>query len=84
MEFKGGKKGKKHDPRTLKLKDFVSEGAVVTVPLEFGHEDIIPDGGGMLGNGPDDTVFKGFEGAGCCVCSAAGHETQVWTGEGST
>lgn len=36
---------------------------------------------GMLGNGPDDSVKKGFQGAGCCVWSGAGHETILWTNE---
>jgi len=36
---------------------------------------------GMLRNGPDDSVKKGFQSAGCCVWSGAGHETIFWTNE---
>jgi hypothetical protein len=32
----------------------------------------------MLGNGPDDSVQKGFKGAGDCVFAGAGHETILW------
>ena len=83
VNVKLGKLGRKRDPRNLKYKDFRTS-AMPVVPNEFGHQLEISDGGGMLGNGPDDTVFKGFQGAGCCTCSAAGHETELWTAEGST
>lgn len=33
----------------------------------------------MLGNGPDDSVRRGFQGAGDCVLAGAGEETRVWT-----
>ena len=32
----------------------------------------------MNGNGPDDTVFPGFQGAGDCVFAGGGHETMLW------
>jgi hypothetical protein len=40
----------------------------------FGHGTVYSDGAWrMLGNGPDDTVEPGFDGAGCCVWSSAAH-----------
>ena len=57
---------KKHDYRTLQYNKY-NQNVTITVPQNFGHQDLISDGAGMLGNGPDDTVFKGFQGAGCCT-----------------
>ncbi len=52
-------------------------------PARFGHEGFT---GAklwkMLGNGPDDSVRPGFQGAGDCVWAGADHETMMWTAEG--
>lgn len=50
-------------------------------PANFGHGQIYKDGeaaGGwqMNGNGPDDTVAPGFQGAGDCVFACAAHTTR--------
>jgi hypothetical protein len=52
-------------------------------PTNFGHGLIFGDGEGtndweMNGNGPDDTVEPGFQGAGDCVWAAFGHITREW------
>jgi hypothetical protein len=79
--FKLGKNGKKHDYRTLQYNKY-NQNVTITVPQNFGHQDLISDGAGMLGNGPDDTVFKGFQGAGCCTFSDRGHSAILWNKEG--
>src|SRR4029077_18940153 len=49
-------------------------------PTEFGHEKLVAaNGWQMLGNGPDNTVSPGFQGAGDCVFAGGGHETMLWT-----
>lgn len=54
-----------------------TEGLLPTVPQMFGHGHNRPqDGWGMLGNGPDNTVFDGFGGAGDCVLAGACHEEE--------
>jgi hypothetical protein len=54
-----------------------------TPPKNFGHGLIFGDGEGtadweMNGNGPDDTVAPGFQGAGDCVWAAFAHITREW------
>lgn len=45
------------------------------VPAHFGHGgDFQGDGWLMLGNGPDDTVFPGFQGCGDCAWAGPAHE----------
>ena len=60
----------------------IIQDVTITIPQNFGHQDLISDGAGMLGNGPDDTVFKGFPGAGCCTLSDRGHSAILWNKEG--
>lgn len=46
-----------------------------TFPRNFGHADAFSgDSWRMLGNGPDDTVFSGFQGCGDCAWAGPGHE----------
>jgi hypothetical protein len=47
-----------------------------TVPSRFGHANMFTDWW-MLGNGPDDTVEPGFQGAGDCVWAGAAHEHRL-------
>lgn len=52
-----------------------------TPPANFGHGTIYKDGEAagdwqMNGNGPDDTVMPGFQGAGDCVFAAKAHTTR--------
>lgn len=46
-------------------------------PARFGHGTMFNHGTEwqMLGNGPDDSVYLGFGGAGCCTISGGAHET---------
>jgi hypothetical protein len=81
LTLKLGKLGKKQDYRTLQYKNYNANINVV-VPDEFGHEDLISDGAGMLANGPDDSVFPGFQGCGCCTFSDRGHTCILWNKEG--
>lgn len=78
--FKLGKNGKKHDYRTLQYKNYNSNVTII-VPRNFGLQDLISDGAGMPGNGPDDMVFKRFQGAGCCTFSDRGHKAILWNKE---
>ena len=49
--FKLGKNGKKHDYRTLQYNKYNQNVAsTITVPTNFGHQDLISDGAGMLGD----------------------------------
>jgi hypothetical protein len=41
--FKLGKNGKKHDYRTLQYNKY-NQNVTITVPQNFGHQDIIYDG----------------------------------------
>lgn len=51
------------------------KGLLPTLPVIFGHGHSLPQGAWrMLGNGPDDTVFPGFGGAGDCVIAGSCHE----------
>ena len=72
-----GKKPATRDRRDL-LFDEYRTGSVVLPPHpdQFGHENLVTDWG-MLGNGPDETVAPGFQGAGDCVFAGGGHETKV-------
>jgi hypothetical protein len=46
------------------------------IPPNFGHGyDFGRANWRMLGNGPDDTVFPGFQGCGDCEVAGSGHET---------
>ena len=55
------------DSRDLKIEDYVDLTAKIRVPWLLGHEDKMPTPRLMLGNGPDDSVQSGFQGAGDCV-----------------
>lgn len=55
------------DERDLKLATYLDVTKLPKVPSRFGHEDKMPSPRLMLGNGPDDSVAPGFDGAGDCV-----------------
>lgn len=55
----------------------LSPGVLPSIPANFGHGyDLGATGWGMLGNGPDDTVFQGFQGCGNCAWAGPGHEEE--------
>lgn len=81
-----GKLGKcpvSHDARDIRF-GAIKAGAAVVLPhppANFGHGLIYRDGDGpsdwqMNGNGPDDTVSPGFQGASDCVFAAFAHITR--------
>lgn len=82
MTMKLGKKPATYDARDLQFADYLVTTKIpnITDKRVFGHEVNVAQWG-MLGNGPDDTVEPGFEGAGDCVLAGAGHETMLWTTE---
>lgn len=64
-------------PTDLKLATYAKKSALPKPTAVFGYGKLYADWG-MLGNGPDPTVEKGFQGAGDCVFAGAAHETMVW------
>lgn len=75
-ELKLGKRPFKPDPRDIKMKTVVAGITLPTPPTRFGHGGMFRDWL-MLGNGPDDTVRKGFQGAGNCVFAGLGHQLKL-------
>ena len=81
MPHKLGKKPAEPRPSDLKLSKYLKAADLPTPTKVFGYGMLAPygpDKWGMLGNGPDDTVEPGFEGAGDCVFAGAAHETIIW------
>lgn len=76
-ELKLGKKPFVPDERDLLFSQFRVAATLPKVPARFGHGTAFSNWQ-MLGNGPDDTVEPGFQGAGDCVFAGAGHETMLW------
>lgn len=83
MEGKLGKTPFVPDSRDFKAAAFLDTAVLPTPPTTFGHGTIYKDGEDihrdwdMNGNGPDDTVAPGFQGAGDCVWAAAAHTTRM-------
>lgn len=75
-----GKAPAVYDKRDLLFAHYRDRSALpVPHPKTFGHEKLIAAGAWqMLGNGPDDSVRPGFQGAGDCVFAGAAHETAMW------
>jgi hypothetical protein len=80
--FKYGRLPKTEDKRDLLFANYVDLSALPPVPDQFGHEMLIAKWQ-MLGNGPDPSVSPGFAGCGNCTFAGGGHETMLWTAEGS-
>jgi hypothetical protein len=79
-ELMMGKKPASYDRRDLKFRDFLVPARLPTPPAQFGLGTLFQDWS-MLGNGPDDSVQPGFQGAGDCVFAGADHETMLWNKE---
>lgn len=76
MTLKLGKLPHVADHRDFKLDQVVDVAAVLPkIPKTFGHETGFTLE--MLGNGPDNSVAPGFEGAGDCVFAGACEETHL-------
>jgi hypothetical protein len=81
--FKLGKKPATYDKRDLTFAQYRTSEPLPSHPKHFGHEKLVgANAWQMLGNGPDNTVVKGFKGAGDCVFAGGDHETMLWTLEG--
>lgn len=73
-----GKAPATYDKRDLQFAYYRSSIPLPAHPKQFGHELLNPRAWEMLGNGPDDSVRPGFQGAGDCVFAGAAHETMMW------
>lgn len=76
-----GKKPAMHDDRDIMFAAVKAGITLPTPPANFGHGSIYKDGEAagaweMNGNGPDDTVAPGFQGAGDCVFACGAHTTR--------
>lgn len=76
-QLKLGKKPASHDDRDLLFSRFLVSATLPKVPARFGHGTAYSNWQ-MLGNGPDDSVEPGFQGAGDCVFAGAAHESMLW------
>jgi hypothetical protein len=84
-KYKLGKKPATYDKRDLLFARYRTAEALPSHPKHFGHEKLVgADVWQMLGNGPDNTVSPGFEGAGDCFFAGGAHETMLWNLENST
>lgn len=76
-----GKQEAKYDRNLLRFSKYrstLSTNKLPALPAQFGHEEVYPSNGwGMLGNGPDDSVTPGFQGAGDCFWAGSAHETML-------
>jgi hypothetical protein len=78
-----GKKPATYDKRDLQFAHYRTTAPLPPHPKQFGHEKLVAASAWqMLGNGPDNTVSQGFQGAGDCVFAGGDHETMLWTLEG--
>lgn len=77
-----GKRPATVDERDIKFSAIKAGITLPTPPANFGHGTIFKDGEDpthdwdMNGNGPDDTVEPGFQGAGDCVFACGAHTTR--------
>src|SRR5215467_12567950 len=63
-----GKKPATYDKRDLQFAHYRTAAPLPTYPKQFGHEKLVAaNAWQMLGNGPNNTVSPGFQGAGDCV-----------------
>ena len=82
MKLKLGKKAATYDKRDFQFAHYRTLAPLPPYPVQFGHEALIAAKAWlMLGNGPDNSVTDGFQGAGDCVFAGADHETMLWTTE---
>ena len=68
-----GKTDHVHDPRDLRLAQYLDTATLPSLPPTFGHDDLVTSWG-MLGN----------DRYGDCVWAGAGHEHELWTRESKT
>lgn len=75
-QFKLGKLAPKYDKRDLSFSELRTTTTLPPIPKPGGGYgmDFGSSGWGMLGNGPDNTVFSGFGGCGNCAWAGPAHE----------
>jgi hypothetical protein len=78
-----GKQPATVDERDLRLRDYLTTN-LPKLPATIGHASSMPAPRLMLGNGPDDTVAPGFEGAGDCVFAMICNAVRLATAIGGT
>lgn len=81
MNGRLGKQPATVDERDIKFSAIKAGITLPSPPANFGHGSIFKDGEGatdweMNGNGPDNTVVEGFQGAGDCVFACGAHTTR--------
>ncbi len=81
MRGKLGKTPATVDEHDLRFAAVTAGLTLPQAPANFGHGSIYKDGEAagdwqMNGNGPDNTVAPGFEGAGDCVLACGAHTTR--------
>jgi hypothetical protein len=76
MPLKLGKQPGQPRPNDLQWSSLAATVQMPSVPARFGHANMFQDWW-MLGNGPDDSVAPGFQGAGDCVWAGAAHEHRL-------
>lgn len=76
MPLKLGKQASSPHPKDLQWRALAASVQLPAAPRRFGHANLFQDWR-MLGNGPDDTVGPGFQGAGDCVWAGAAHEHRL-------
>lgn len=74
-DLKLGKRPAREDKRDILFADYRAPGTLQPAPVGFGEARVKKVTFGMNGNGPDNTVRPGFQGAGDCVLADAGHVT---------
>lgn len=76
MSLRLGKAPATSDERDIRYSVVKAGVALPKPPARFGHGSMFKNWA-MLGNGPDDTVAPGFQGAGDCVFAGGVHETMM-------
>lgn len=81
LPFHLGKADPTPDPRDALFTEFATVAKLPKAPATYDPPHLEAEWG-MLGNGPDDSVAPGFQGAGDCVFAGGDHETMLWQAEG--
>jgi len=76
MPLQLGKQPSAPKPKDLLWSELAANVQLPAAPVRFGHANLFQDWW-MLGNGPDDSVAPGFQGAGDCVWAGAAHEHRM-------
>lgn len=80
MPLKLGKRPFVESPHDFLLSTYLDTTVLPPLPATIGHASKMPKPRLMLGNGPDNTVQPGFQGAGCCVWSGIANMIRLANG----